>query len=585
MTAKQRRWALGLGALAALALVGLTWLGLAARSAYSELTASRADLESARQALSETDLESAAASVASAAEHASAAAEAVETPAWDLAAAVPGLGSTPRSIRAIATALDQALSTLAPASEHLAALDPSSLLQPGGTIDLAALSDAVAPLTAARGGMARASQTLADASPTTSAALVPDAVAQASAQLADQLAAAESTLDNAVTACTVIPRLLGANDPKRYFVAILNPNEARGIGGFLGTFAILRADAGRISVERVGSNSDLTSFAELPIDLGKQYRARYGDHPALVANMNISPHYPDAAKLWLASWEATTGEQLDGAFSVDVVALGRMVSATGSSVPLPDGGAMTGAQLTSFAISGIYERFPQAADSAARKAYQEAVTAAGFDVVTRSSAGRELATAVQDALAQRRLLLWSRDPMTQQALLDAGLAGSLRVDDGHTVDFVAINASGSKLDAYLQRTMRYEVGRCVAEGRVHSRVTVGLTNQLPAGSQVPQYMVSLARRGPTGPVNSTLAQFHLPNGSQIDEVHVDGTSVGFAEFTEQGRVTALLLLQLPPGEQRSVSVEFTEPAHDGPGRLPPQPLGDEPQTTILEVGC
>ena len=112
-------------------------------------------------------------------------------------------------------------------------------------------------------------------------------------------------------------------------MAILNPNEARGTGGFLGTYLILRADAGKLTVEEVGSNSALPTVPFTPPELGAQFIKRYEPGPRLVPNLNISPHYPAAGLLWLKSWEVKTGEKLDGAISADVVALGDLVTATG----------------------------------------------------------------------------------------------------------------------------------------------------------------------------------------------------------------------------------------------------------------
>ena len=97
-------------------------------------------------------------------------------------------------------------------------------------------------------------------------------------------------------------------------------------------------------------------------------------------NMNISPHHPDAALLWLESWKLKTGETLDGAFSADVVALGDLVTATGQEVPLPDGGVADrrGAHASSRS-PGSTRSSRRSATSPARKAYQDAVTAAAFD--------------------------------------------------------------------------------------------------------------------------------------------------------------------------------------------------------------
>ena len=123
-------------------------------------------------------------------------------------------------------------------------------------------------------------------------------------------------------------------------------------------------------------------------------------------NFNISPHHPAAALLWLESWRLKTGETLDGAFSADVVALGDLVTATGEEVPLPDGGSLTGAELTQFAISGVYEKFPEVADVPARKAYQNAVTAAALDIVIGSPNRAALASAFGSTLSEHRVLLW-----------------------------------------------------------------------------------------------------------------------------------------------------------------------------------
>ncbi|HYO17045.1 MAG TPA: hypothetical protein VES02_00055, partial [Dermatophilaceae bacterium] len=198
-----------------------------------------------------------------------------------------------------------------------------------------------------------------------------------------------------------------------------------------------------------------------------------------------------------------------------------------------------------------------------------------------------LASALGDALAQRRVLLWSANDPTQAAILEAGLGGSLAVPEGHHVAFAAINSSGSKLDAFLERSLTYTVGRCPDPDtdRVVSSVDIALVNAIPEGADVPEYMISLAERGPDGPINSTLAQVYLPLGAQVLEVTVDGESSSYITFREQDRPAVLLDLDLPPREVRTVTVEFSEPAADGPGSAPQQPLGSEQVTTIVDGDC
>lgn len=572
----------------AVVLLGLAaWFALSARSVGTRLAAGRDDLLAARASLSAPDRAAALDSVQAAAAHAADAATEVQGPIWDAAAALPWIGATVEAVRAVATSFHQAISALAPAVTAVGALDPDTLVASDGTLDLAALETATGPVEAASEGVATASRTLAAAPSRAAGDPVHTRVDEAASELASQLAQLADQLDGVLTVARIAPPLLGADGPRRYFVAVLNPNEARGTGGFLGAFAILRADRGRITVDRVGSNSELSTLPALPRDLGEQYLQRYGEDPRLVANMNISPHHPAAAELWLESWRLTTGETLDGAISADVVALGDLVSATGKAVPLPGGGSLTGEQLTSFAISGIYERFPRAADGAAREAFQEAVTAAAFEIVSGSANRAELASALRASLAERRIQAWFADDDAQAAVLDAGVGGSLRVPPGHSVAFAVINASGSKLDAYLTHSLVYEVGRCSTTpgGMVESLATARIISDIPAGLDVPEYMISQAERGPEGPVNSTFAQFHLPLGAQVLQVDLDGGAASYAPFTEQDRTSLVLPVDLPPRVERTVTVRFLEPASDAAGSSSAQPLVGRPDVTVLDRSC
>lgn len=582
----RRRWTIGLAMAGALVLLAVAWIVVGAVSAVGDLTASRDQLLVARTRVADSDVAGARTAIESAADHASKAADTLSTPMWDVLAAVPFVGATPASVQVVAVSLDQALSGLAPAVESLGTLDPASFLDGGGDVSLAAMADSADPLSAASDAVAQASSTLAAAPALTGeGGPVPGFVRSAATDLAAQLVSLGGTVANAAAACRIAPVLLGLDGPKRYFVGILNPNEARGTGGFLGTYAIVRADAGRLSVAEVGSNNDLTSFGQLPLDLGDDYFARYGDDPALIGNMNLSPHFPDAAKLWLESWRAKTGESLDGAFSADVVALGQLVTASGGTVSLPGGGTLTGDELTRFAISGIYERFPTIADAPARKAYQVAVTRQAVEQIAAATDRSALMSAVGRAMGEQRVLLWSADGATEKTLLATPAGGSIKVPEGHVVSVVTLNSSGSKLDAWLQRSVDYEVGRCPVDGRVESRVTVTLTSAIPKGTTVPPYMVSGASSGPTGPINTAMAQVHVPNGGEILEVLVDGESVGYSTFEEQGRTSVVLDLALPPRQAHSMTVVFSEPDSPGPGVVPEQPLANPQHTTITDRGC
>jgi hypothetical protein len=82
-----------------------------------------------------------------------------------------------------------------------------------------------------------------------------------------------------------------------------------------------------------------------------------------------------------------------------------------------------------------------------------------------------------------------------------------------------------------------------------------------------------------------MAQLHLPNGSQITAVTLDGEPVSAYTFSEQGRPSEVYGIDLSPRVERILVVEFTEPAGPGAGTVVPQPLGIDQMTTVVDVPC
>ena len=150
---------------------------------------------------------------------------------------------------------------------------------------------------------------------------------------------------------------------------------------------------------------------------------------------------------------------------------------------------------------------------------------------------------------------------------------------------VAINASGSKLDAYLSRALQYEVGRCVQDGKVQSRATIDLRSDVPLGERPPPYMLGQAEMTDTGPIHSTYVQFHLPRDSRVNTVTLNGEPVGTFTFEEQSRPGVLVAVKLPPRKKQRIAVDFTEPADDGPAHVVVQPLQYDPQVVVTDRGC
>ena len=81
----------------------------------------------------------------------------------------------------------------------------------------------------------------------------PDTVHAAEKPVAPMVVETES----AARGAALIPPMLGGDGQRDYFLALQSNNEARGTGGFFGSFGVLNADDGRVKVRQLAPRSQL----------------------------------------------------------------------------------------------------------------------------------------------------------------------------------------------------------------------------------------------------------------------------------------------------------------------------------------
>ena len=202
------------------------------------------------------------------------------------------------------------------------AIDPSTLRNADGTIDLTRIA-AVAP------DLNRASAAMAGATAAVSglpARTWLSTVDRARADLLGQLTGLSRTVRSADLAARLAPPMLGQGAPKTYLISFQTEAELRGTGGLPGAFAIVRADHGKLSFVRFESDSAL-GLTKSGLNLGPQFDQLYGGANATdeYADSNVSPNFPYAARIWVAMWQKYSGQRLDGALAIDPTALSYLL--------------------------------------------------------------------------------------------------------------------------------------------------------------------------------------------------------------------------------------------------------------------
>jgi hypothetical protein len=468
-------------------------------------------------------------------------------PVWRAASHLPWAGRTLRTAGGLAVAVDDlARTTLPDVDAASRALAVRTLRSSGDTVSLAPLIAAGAPLARVRDSVTR-TESRVRALPS---GFVIGPVREARAQLLDQLASLRTTTATASLAASLAPGMLGAQGTRHYFVAFLNNAEMRGSGGLLGAYGVLDVTRGRFRLRELGTNSALRNTSSPAVAMDAEFVARYRRFgaDAYWVNANMSPHFPDASRIWTALWAKTHhGERLDGTIAVDPVALSAILRVTGPAT-LADGSRVTADDVVPLTERDAYQRF--ATDNAARDAYLQGVARASYQrVVSGSGDTVALVRALAAMAGQRHLQVASEHAREAALLATTPLAGVLP-RGGPYLEVVTQNAGGNKLDYYLRRTVTYAPGR----------IEVRLRNTAPPG--LPAYVTNrLDRPGQTAAVKGQQRLYfsvYTSENTGLLGATVDGKAFAMESERERGHPVFSAFLDVDPGREVVVVLRVDE---------------------------
>jgi hypothetical protein len=567
------------GALVVVLVLG--WLLVTAWLARGELGQAQQSLVRARKDAVSQRFAPALAEVADAGRAAHRARALTSGPVWGLAGAVPWFGDTPRAVSTAAEQADLLASDVLPrVLRDAQAAAPGRLRTSSDTLDLAPLVTAAPDL-----GRAEGQLVVAEGALRARPGVLPP-VRDSLERFRGSVHDLAETVRAAWLAARLLPPMLGADGPRSYLLAFQNPAEARATGGLVGGYGVLHADHGHLSVSTLGTDADLRGLSTLPPFLGADFRALYGDDPALWVNSNESANFPYGAQLWLAAWRAQFGTHLDGVLALDPEVLSALLHVTGPAT-LPSGQVITADTVVAETMQAAYVRF--AANPAQRKAYLTQVSAAVVERLLGARADAQaLVTALGAAAGERRLLVYSDRPAEQRLLATQPVAGTLPTGPGPAAVVAVNNAAGGKLDYYLDRTVAYRGTACTLGGLRTTELELTLTNAVDADAALPDYVVGvLGNKAAPGHRNDNrvTAGFWLSQGAQVTQVLVDGHPVRFGFGRDAGHPTVLTTVTLPPQVPVHVTVRIQEPATADGARLTVQPLVRQPRVEVAVPTC
>lgn len=553
-TTEQQRWINGVtGGLFVYALAAGGMLGASALNARSNLLDAIDSLRDGMNELSGGDLETAADTLTEAARQLNLARDRVNAFWTQPARVVPVVAQHRRAMDDLSSDASDLVRIII---EELDRLDLDTLRPAGGTFDLAAIDRAATSTARLRDAVIRIERTVAN---TRSMWLVAP-IQREVADLNEEITKQRNRIDDVDAAMVQLPGLLGRDEPRRYFVAFTTPAEARGSVGFMGSWAELTADGGRLTLTRQGRTGDLNAAGSSerrvsgPQDFietwgGYGFTSNEGAAESDVwSNVTISAHFPSTAQVIAELYPQSGGDTVDGVFALDVDALARFLDFTG---PVTVDGVNEPVGPDNAVRFLLFEQYRLGSDR--EDVLQDVSQAVVESLLSGALPGpRQLVETLAPAVSEGRIVGYAARSAEQDLFERLNMSGALPTPGGEDAIAVAFNnASASKLELFFDSTMTYDL-QVDAAGNLTGTLEMTLSNSAPRFGW-PDGVIGNYVNLPTGTnqLMVTIYSRFAPTSATFDGQELQ-SDLGL----EAGYVVNRWFVVLKPGASGTLSVTF-----------------------------
>jgi hypothetical protein len=334
-------------------------------------------------------------------------------------------------------------------------------------------------------------------------------------QAAKELPVAERRAESADEGLAALIDFSGGNGPRRYLVLSQNPDEPRPTGGFIGTYGVISAASGHISLDRYASIESWDQAhpgTEIPPQQAPTaFKIPNPPVPQRLANVNATADWPAAAGLAMTMWQRGGEQPVDGVISITPEFLARVVGVLGPvAVPgYPD--TVTSSNVVE--RIDYYTHVEAAALGANRKEFIVELARVVMQKLLDAPAATwdPLGRALSAGFDARESMAWSKQAVVQTAVTNRRWDGTLRATEG---DFFYDGefAYSAKNGRGLRRTFDHLVTvNPDGSGRVTTTVTIANTEPFSETTNLD----SLSYLTFYGPAGATLVSSSLsPDASE-----------------------------------------------------------------------
>lgn len=352
----------------------------------------------------------------------------------------------------------------------------------------------------------------------------------------------------------LLPRFIGLDKKQTYLVLLQNNNELRPTGGFIGSFALITFEKGRLldfEIQDVyWADGQLKGHVEPPQELKKYL----GEANWYLRDSNWSPDFPTSAVR--AKWflEKETGRVVDGVFGVNLFLVQRLLAAI-VELELPDyKEKITDSNL--FERAQYYSEIGFFPGSTQKQDFLGTLTGALFEKIEKSEGKTqiEIGRAIYQSLKSKDLLVYLNDPSAMEIISEFGWDGGVKNVKCQVssvkcaADYLMIvesNVGVNKANYFVKRELSHEV-EVKTNGEVKKVLKIIYQNDSPS------------ENFPGGKYKNYL-RILTPQESQLEKVLVDGQELSGEKIDVSdiaSKTSFGFLIEVPVKERKVVEISY-----------------------------
>ncbi|MCW2556883.1 MAG: hypothetical protein JWP55_847 [Mycobacterium sp.] len=474
-------------------------------------------------------------------------------PLWDIGSKVPYFGKNVSAVQTVSEVIDNiATDALPPVVALSKQINLSTFSPHNGKVDLPAIAKIAPSVATASKALDAAEQRLKGIN--ASSLLVPLRDPVSAIQF--KIGSAQSAADSSNLAAKLLPQMLGGQGTRHYLLLIQNNAEVRATGGISGSFAILKAKQGRLSMGFQGSIQDLKPFVNPVVKMTADEASVFP--PTLVLDLrdaNATPDFARTGQITAAMVKKGLGQSVDGVISVDPIAMSYLLSGTGPVTAGP-GVVIDDSNAVPVLLNSVYQAFQNATQQ------DDVFKAAARNIfnVVKSGRGepRLIISGMVKAANENRLMIWSAHPDEQDQIASSGVSGVMSKDGGATphIGMYLGDAASTKMEYYLDYSTQVNAGRCLPGKTQEFSTTTQLTSTAPSNvANLSPYITGDGTFTPRGTMR-LIARFYAPYHGGITDVRLDGKRQTVYADTLDGRDVTKVFLVIKPGQTRTITTSM-----------------------------